>query len=209
MSALIINYGMGNLGSVLRACEECGFDAFISDSVDDIQHANKLILPGVGHFAEAMKNLNQSGWGNAIRKAVEDKIPLLGICLGMQLLCSGSEEGVDGDIVDGLNIIPGHIKKLSASDINLRVPHVGWNDITLNQSVHSSYLDHIESGTDFYFVHSYHAIMDNSDHVLATTNYGADITAIIGEDHVIGTQFHPEKSSRYGFQILKNFLGAY
>jgi glutamine amidotransferase len=209
MSALIINYGMGNLGSVLRACEECGFDAFISDNPDDIKNADKLILPGVGHFAEAMKNLNQTGWSNAIKTAIQNNIPLLGICLGMQLLCTDSEEGSDGTIISGLDILKGHIKKIDVSDHNLRVPHVGWNDIQLNPSAPSLYLDGIKNGTDFYFVHSYHAVMDNPNHVLATTDYGNDITAIIGENHVIGTQFHPEKSSRYGFQTLKNFLGAY
>jgi len=206
MSALIINYGMGNLGSVLRACEECGFDAFISDNIDDIQHASHLILPGVGHFSEAMKNLNNTGWTDAIKNAVAKNIPLLGICLGMQLLCSTSEEGGK---IDGLDILSGQIKKLNASEINLRIPHVGWNDIHLNDNAQSPYLSDIQNGTDFYFVHSYHAVMDNPKHVLATTNYGIDITAVIGADHVIGTQFHPEKSSRYGFQILKNFLGTH
>lgn len=207
MSVLIIDYGMGNLGSVLRACEECGFDAFISDNPEMAQNADKLILPGVGHFEEAMLNLHKSGWADVIIDVAKNKkTPLLGICLGMQLLCTSSQETSLNDPIKGLNLISGHIKKMQSTDIGLRVPHVGWNDITLNGNVHTPYLQSIENGTDFYFVHSYHAIMDDADTVWATTDYGTKVTAIIGHDNIIGTQFHPEKSSRHGFQLLKNFL---
>lgn len=204
MSVLIIDYGMCNLGSVKRAFEECGASAFISDSPQEAEKASHLVLPGVGAFGDAMKNIVAAGWDVAIKKNVfEQNIPLLGICLGMHLL---AEKGFEGGEHQGLGLIPGEVIKIYNENptFKFRVPHIGWNDIAKKKE--HSLLNKLESNTDFYFVHSYFFKAANSEDVLSTTHYGLDFPSIIGKNKIMGVQFHPEKSSRAGFQVIQNFL---
>jgi len=204
MSVLIIDYGMCNLGSVKRAFEECGASAFISDNPREAENASHLVLPGVGAFGDAMKNIVSAGWDLAIRKNVlEQNVPLLGICLGMQLL---AEKGFEGGEHKGLGLIAGEVIKIhnDKPTITFRVPHVGWNEI--HKQKEHSLLTKLESSTDFYFVHSYFFKATRSEDVLATSHYGLDFPSIIGKNKIVGVQFHPEKSSRAGFQILQNFI---
>lgn len=204
MSVLIIDYGLCNLGSVKRAFEECGASAFVSDNPRDAEQASHLVLPGVGAFGDAMKNLVSVGWDTAIRKNVlEQNIPILGICLGMQLL---AERGYEGGEHDGLGLIPGEVIKIynEHPDKTFRVPHIGWNEIKI-QKVHPL-LEKLEPDTDFYFVHSYFFNAVHADDVLTRTSYGLDFPSIVGREKIMGVQFHPEKSSRAGFQLIRNFI---
>jgi len=204
MSVVIIDYGLCNLGSVKRAFEECGATAFISDDPRDAEEASHLVLPGVGAFGDAMKNLRTAGWDVAIRKNVlEQHVPMLGICLGMQLLADKSSEFGEHK---GLGLIPGEVLKIYNDDpgTKFRVPHIGWNEI--HKKKEHPLLTKVESNTDFYFVHSYFFKTTDSGDVLSTTYYGLDFPSIVGRNKTMGVQFHPEKSSRAGFQILQNFL---
>ncbi len=200
MSILLVNTGLSNIGSVKRAVEECGKNCFIADKPTEISNASHVIIPGVGSFGDAVNILKDNGWVDTLYEhAIQQKRPLLGICLGMQLLLT---EGFEHGINQGLNLIPGKVKKMQ--DDTLRMPHVGWNEITPRNN--DALLKDIPAGTDFYFVHSYHAIPNDPDHILATVPYGKDYAAVIGKDNVWGTQFHPEKSGFSGFKILENFL---
>ncbi len=204
MSVVIIDYGMCNLGSVKRAFEECGATVIISDNPRDAEQASHLVLPGVGAFGDAMKNLVSAGWDVAIKKNVlEQNVPLLGICLGMQLL---AERGYENGEYSGLGLIQGDVIKLynEKLDPNFRVPHIGWNDVHSKQEYVLT--DGLRPATDFYFVHSYFFKTTRAKDVLTTTYYGLDFPSIIRKDKIMGVQFHPEKSSRAGFQIIRNFL---
>jgi glutamine amidotransferase len=200
----IIDYGMGNLGSVARALEELGAAPFIAEHPDALRAAERLVLPGVGAFGEAMSRLNQGGWSAAIKHEVGGGKPLLGICLGMQLLASSSTEGGANE---GLNLIPGRVQRLDVLGCELRIPHVGWNGMRLTPHAGTLFSD-IPDRTDFYFVHSFAMRADEERDVLANVEYGVPLVAAIARGNVFGTQFHPEKSSKAGFQILRNFLGA-
>lgn len=203
MTVLVIDYGMGNLGSVRRALEECGADPVISDSPDDLADASWIVLPGVGAFSDGMKNLRRGGWPKALATAVLDEgIPLLGICLGMQLL---AERGTEGGETDGLGLIPGEVRQLMPEG-GLRVPHVGWNDV--HAVGDCAMLRGVPDGSDFYFVHSYHFIPSDRSHIAAVAEYGGEVVAAVESGKVWGAQFHPEKSSRAGFHLLKNFLSV-
>lgn len=202
MSVLIIDYGMGNLGSVCRAFEECGADVFISEDPESIKNASHIVLPGVGAFGDGMTNLKNKGWDIAIRDATfGEKIPFLGICLGMQLMADRGEESGDDK---GLGLIAGEVVRFVPKNDAERVPHVGWNEI-YPKNDHPLFLN-IVKGSDVYFVHSYHFKAKNSENILATTPYCGEFISAVGSENIFGTQFHPEKSSRTGFQILKNFL---
>ncbi len=203
----VINYGVGNLGSVLRSLEELSAEPILIDKAAEIGKTDCLILPGVGNFADCVALLNQGGWVDALQKEVlERRKPLLGICVGMQLLANGSFEGsVNDKLVAGLGFIPGEVKHLRQLGCNLRVPHVGWNSVT-QHGESCQLLAHIPDGTDFYFVHSYAFIPNEVADLQATTDYGVPVTAIVRRGHIWGTQFHPEKSSRAGFQLLRNFI---
>ncbi|MEZ0328307.1 MAG: imidazole glycerol phosphate synthase subunit HisH [Dissulfuribacterales bacterium] len=202
MSVLIIDYGMGNLASVRRAFEECGASVFISNNPLEIKDAERLVLPGVGAFHDAMVLLSEKGWVNAIREAVlNEGIPVLGICLGMQLLANS---GVEGGETHGLALVPGRVVRLEPKDVRERVPHVGWNEVHF-ATTHQLF-DGIADGTDFYFVHSYHFIPDEPKYVLATTPYCESFVSVVANEKVFGTQFHPEKSSKVGFKLIQNFL---
>lgn len=198
MSVMIIDYGMGNLSSVQRAFEEVGSAAWISDQPSEIKEASSLLLPGVGAFGEGMKNLNESGMSQAILKAVqEDGIPLLGICLGMQLLASLGEEGGE---LKGLDLIPGTVKQMTPQG-DERLPHIGWNEVNPTE-VHPMF-EGIPDSSDFYFVHSFHF---DTDTPLAITPYAGGFSSVVASGNVWGAQFHPEKSSKPGLKLLKNFV---
>ncbi len=201
MSIVIIDYGMSNLGSIRRAMEECGADVLVSNNPEDLKISDKIILPGVGAFGDGMKNLNNQGWTKIIREEVlENKIPILGICLGMQLLATKGHEGGE---FDGLNLIEGEVVKFTSLD-DERIPHVGWNEIVKTKE--SPIFEGIEDGSDFYFVHSYHFKAKNKEDVIATTSYCGEFASAINKNNIFGTQFHPEKSIPVGFQVLKNFI---
>jgi glutamine amidotransferase len=201
MSTMIVDYGMSNLGSIRRAVEECGCDVFVSDDPRDVGAAEHVILPGVGAFPDGMRNLREKGFADRLWEVVDEGVPLLGICLGMQLLSTRSyEEG----ITDGLNFVPGEVRLLIPKDAGDKVPHVGWNE--LNKTQDTPILANIPDGTDFYFVHSYHFVPERTEDIFAETDYCGGFACVIGRRNVFGTQFHPEKSGRMGFQILRNFL---
>lgn len=207
MKVGVIDYGVGNLGSVLRALEELRVTPVLVNRATDMHAADCLILPGVGNFADCSRLLEAGGWINALHDEIQGYgRPLLGICVGMQLLADNSSEGAAGEQhTAGLGFIPGQVRHLRSFGCTQRVPHVGWNSITLTR--HDDHLfQTIPDGTDFYFVHSYAFSPEDSADVLATTDYGVPITAAVRRGHVWGTQFHPEKSSRAGFRLLRNFV---
>ena len=205
----VIDYGVGNLGSVMRALEELSVRPVLLTRAVDLPTVNSLILPGVGNFADCAKLLNDSGWVEPLRQEVlVASKPLLGICLGMQLLATTSMEGIADNAsngVVGLNFIPGRVENLRTLGCNLRIPPVGWNAVTRRTKV-GGLFDGIPDGTDFYFVHSYAFIPENQEHLTAITSYDCDVAAVIRNGNVFGCQFHPEKSSKAGRQLLKNFM---
>jgi len=200
----IIDYGMCNLDSVSRAVEECGGRPIVTDQKREIEFANRIILPGVGAFPDAMNNIKQRSLDHILREQVLDrKIPLLGICLGMQLLAS---KGLEFTETNGLDLIPGTVDRFDASNKDIRIPHVGWNEVYPTRP--SILFDGIPSGKDFYFVHSYHFCPSDKADILATTPYGIGFVSAVQHELVFGIQFHPEKSQRLGFALLKNFLAV-
>lgn len=202
MSVLIVDYGMSNLGSVKRAFEECGADVFVSDDPADHERASHIVLPGVGAFADGMTALNASGWASVLRDVgLNASLPVLGICLGMHLL---ADVGFEGGMTAGLGLIPGEVVRLEADCEMTRIPHVGWNELQHDGA--NPLLLKIPSGADFYFVHSYHFVVRDAVSAVATTPYCGDFVSVVSQGHIYGTQFHPEKSSRYGFQLIRNFL---
>lgn len=193
----IIDYGVGNLRSVQKGLEKVGQQAKIVTSPDEIRQADGVVLPGVGAFADAMKSLEERGLIPVIKEVVQAGKPFMGICLGMQLLFEGSEEG---EAVEGLGLLKGWVRRIPPG---LKVPHMGWNQLEL---VHPSpILKGIPEGTAFYFVHSYYVDPEEEEVVTARTEYGLKFTSIVSKGNVFGIQFHPEKSSTLGLEILKNF----
>lgn len=209
MRAGVIDYGVGNLGSVMRALEELRVTPILITRAVDMHATDSLILPGVGNFADCARLLNEGGWSQALRDEVQGaQKPLLGICVGMQLLATSSMEGTDANAPDstpGLGFVPGRVEHLRTLGCSLRVPHVGWNEVT-SCATSGGLFDGIPDGTDFYFVHSYAFVPENPSDVLATTDYGIPVTAAVRRGRIWGTQFHPEKSSRAGFRLLRNFI---
>ena len=202
MNAIIVDYGLCNLDSVKRAVEECGGNAIVTDQPDLAKKASKIFLPGVGNFMEGIQRLKRTGWYDVLRKeVVEKKIPLLGICLGMQLLAGYGEEGGGSE---GLRLIPGKVVKLHPHEKSDRIPHVGWNEVI--QEWNSPLFEGIQDGKDFYFVHSYHFIPEDSGNTIATTPYCGGFVSAVNQGNVYGVQFHPEKSQRVGFALIRNFL---
>lgn len=198
----IIDYGMGNLYSVSKALERMEYEYFISDNPAELLKAKGLILPGVGSFKDAMDILNESGLSDFIRSSVEQGMPLLGICLGMQLLFEESEEN---GFSKGLGFLKGKIERIPASveeGTALKVPHMGWNKLIFKNE--SALLTDVPDG-HVYFVHSYYANQVEQETVLASSTYGVEVPAVVGKGNVFGTQFHPEKSSEIGLSILKNY----
>ena len=199
LETVIIDYGMGNLRSVEKTVEAIGGRPVITGSPDAVRKAARLILPGVGAFGDAMENLRQSGLDDAIRDAVNSGMPLLGLCLGLQLIFTQSEEFGHHE---GLNLIPGSVRRFN--DPGLRVPHVGWNQIEGSQP--NPLLENIPEGAYFYFVHSFFVEPARTEDVLRWTDYGRRFCSIACRDNVWGAQFHPEKSQNAGKQLLRNFL---
>ena len=199
---IIIDYGMGNLRSVEKALASVGGRPRISADPEAVKNAERLILPGVGAFGDAMENLRRTGMDAAIREAVGAGVPLLGLCLGLQLLFTHSEEFGSHQ---GLNLIPGKVRKFDGAD--LRVPHIGWNQIEDLQP--NPLLEHIQDGSYFYFVHSLYVEPDNSADVLSRTAYGLRFCSIACRNNVWGAQFHPEKSQDNGKRLLENFLAIH
>lgn len=194
----IIDYGMGNLRSVQAGLAYVEQESFITDDPKKVIEADAVVLPGVGAFGDAIKRLNDTGLGDAFCKAVLLGKPCIGICLGLQLLFSESEEG---GLYRGLDVVKGRVIRFTNQ---LKVPHMGWNQLNIKQKGSPIFRD-IPEGTNVYFVHSYYVVPDDSSVNAATTNYGIDFTSVIAKDNLFGTQFHPEKSQSLGLQILKNF----
>ena len=200
----IINYGMGNLRSVENAVLKLNFKPKIILNPDELNSSRRIILPGVGSFKSAMSLLTEGGWISNLKKNVlENKKPLFGICLGMQLLGTDSEEHGHSE---GLNFIPGKIKSLKNLGCKDKLPQIGWN--TVNFKKDHKYIKDIPNLSDFYFVNSFVFSPLNQEDLISSTNYGIDFCSIISNKNIFGTQFHPEKSSKIGLKILENFLNA-
>jgi glutamine amidotransferase len=200
---VVIDNDLGNIGSVLNMLKKIGARAIISKKPDDLLNASKLILPGVGSFDDGIKNLVRYDYISTLNKLVlDDKVPILGICLGMQLMTRRSEEGS----LDGLCWIDAEVKRFNflKSDHHLKIPHMGWNEIKIEQK--NSFFKNYKEKDRFYFVHSYHLVCHNLKNVLATTLHGYNFPSVIINENIIGTQFHPEKSHRYGMAFLKRFI---
>jgi glutamine amidotransferase len=200
----IIDYGMGNLRSVQKGFEKVGYAARVTSDPADVERAEKLVLPGVGAFKDCMDNLRQGGFIDPILRHVESGRPFLGICLGLQLLFTESEEFGRHQ---GLNIIPGKVVRFPAGmregGEELKVPHMGWNQIEIRRQ--APIFKRVESGASVYFVHSYYVLPDDPQAVATVTEYGVSFCSSIWRDNVMATQFHPEKSQQVGLRILKNF----
>lgn len=199
---VIVDYGMGNLASIKNMLKRVGVRAEISASPEVIDKSEKLILPGVGAFDNAMNNIRSFGLMDVLtNKALKEKIPVLGICLGMQVLMSSSEEGQE----QGLGWIEGKALRFNfgASDPQLKVPHMGWNKVYPKET--NSLFKNIVDPR-FYFVHSFYVKCQNQQDSLAKTSYGFDFDSSVHKENIYGTQFHPEKSHKFGMQLLKNFV---
>lgn len=197
---LIIDYGMGNIGSLRNMFKRIGAETQVASDVSSIERADKLLLPGVGAFDAAMRRIGELGIGEAIRAKAQAGTPMLGICLGMQLLLDGSEEGA----LPGLGLIPGHARRFPAS-AELKVPHMGWNVVHRTRPSPLTDWMRDEDETRFYFVHSYAVeTADAADSILRCT-YGIQFDAAINRGQVFGAQFHPEKSHRFGMALLGAF----
>ena len=204
MIITIINYGIGNLTSVKNMLKKAGAeDVRISDNPEDIAAADKFILPGVGHFDYGMKKLHESGLIPLLEKRViNDKIPILGICLGAQLMTKRSDEGADA----GLGWVDAETVKFDSTRMpeNYKIPHMGWNYVTLQKKV--ALFDLLPEASRFYFVHSYHLKMNKSADEWLSANYGYDFCAAYQKENIFACQFHPEKSHKFGMQLLKIFV---
>jgi imidazole glycerol-phosphate synthase subunit HisH len=201
MNIAIVDYGMGNPGSTLNMLNYLGIEGIITSSPKEISLAKKIILPGVGAFDNGINNLKSSGLYEVLEKKVlEDKIPILGICLGMQLMTLGSEEGN----LDGFGWINAHTRRfISDKTDNIKVPHIGWNRVT---AVNGHPITHqLDEQSKFYFVHSYHVVCNHRKNAVATTCYGITFDSMFAKENVYGCQFHPEKSHKHGMKIFENF----
>jgi glutamine amidotransferase len=203
----VIDYGTGNISSIISMLKKVGFrDVDITNQIDKIHIATKLILPGVGHFDYGMAQLKKSGLIEALNQRVlHDKIPILGICLGAQLLTKGSEEGNE----PGLGWINAQTVRFDENrlDTKLKVPHMGWSDVTLKKQ--SRLFDQMPDPSRFYFVHKYHMVCAEPQDELLTSTHGYAFTAAVEHDNIMGVQFHPEKSHKFGMQLLSNFVHNY
>ena len=193
----IVNYGMGNLRSVQKAFEHIGAKAAIVHRPEEIDNADRVVLPGVGAFGDAMDNLKTAGLIAPIVKAITEGRPFLGICLGLQLMFAESEEMGQHK---GLDILPGGVRRFPKGQ---RVPQIGWNKVRIQRE--TALLDGVPDGSYFYFVHSFYVASKRDDDVIGTTDYGIDYASIAGSGRAFGVQFHPEKSQDAGLKILKNF----
>jgi len=194
----IVDYGAGNLRSVANVIGKLGYQPTVTSKPGDLRDATAVILPGVGAAADTMRNLERLGLSEAIRRAVADGLPMLAICVGMQVLFDETEEGGRHRC---LGIIPGVVRRLPPG---LKIPHMGWNQVS--QKIHHPLFDSIRDGADFYFVHSYCAEPKDRAVVLGTTNYGVPFCSALASGNLMATQFHPEKSGENGLRMYENFL---
>jgi glutamine amidotransferase len=199
---VIVDYGVCNLDSVRRALEECGASVEVSGDPAALARADRIVLPGVGAFPVGMRNLADRGLDEALVREAEAGAPVLGICLGMQLLAT---TGTEAGGAEGLGLVPAVVERLEPVDAERRIPHVGWNEVTAVEG-HPLFAG-IEPGTDFYFVHSYRMRCEDPSSEAATTPYMGGFTSAVSRGTVHGVQFHPEKSQAAGFALLRNFLG--
>jgi glutamine amidotransferase len=198
----ILDYGLGNIKSFVNIYKRLGINVSIAHKESDLDNVSKLILPGVGHFDYAMKKFSDSGMREKTSDLVMNaKVPVLGICVGMQILANKSEEGV----LDGLGWVDAVVNKFDASKPaqSNRLPHMGWNDVQPTKK--NKLFESLELQSRFYFLHSYYFSCHNSDDILAETSYGIKFSCAINHNNVYGVQFHPEKSHHFGIQLLKNF----
>ena len=193
----IIDYSAGNLRSVVNAIRRLGYDPAVTQSAADVADAPVVILPGVGAASATMQHLNELGLSEPIRERVAAGRPFLGVCIGLQVLFTATDEG-GGDC---LNIVPGRVKKLPAGQ---KIPHMGWNQVTQKQSHYA--FKGIPDNTDFYFVHSYYGAPDDPADVAGTTGYGLEFCSVLARGNLLATQFHPEKSGEQGLKIYDNFI---
>lgn len=195
----IVDYNGGNLRSVKRACDAVGIAAEFTADPDTVSKADRIIFPGVGHAKSAMDTLHRSGMTDALHAARRRGCPILGICVGAQLVLDGSDEGP----TEGLQWIPGRTRRITPEDASLKVPHIGWNEVHVTQP--HPLLASLEAGDALYFVHAYYLSPSSPDAVYAETDYGNRFCCALGKDNVFATQFHPEKSGRLGLAILERF----
>lgn len=207
MTIGIVNYQIGNLGSLFNSIKKITNDVILINNPAQLDTISKIILPGVGNFNECMDGLVNKGWSEYLaRSARVEKKPLLGICLGMQVLATTGFEGAVDEVngTPGLNIIPGEVVNLSKVGCKNRIPHVGWNNVKIDRN--SPMYEKIPDNSDFYFVHEFTFIPEDDSVISARCDYGVSLTASLASSKVWGTQFHPEKSSSLGFQLLTNFV---
>jgi glutamine amidotransferase len=200
---VIIDYGLGNLGSIRNMLKKIGAEGTISSNVSDIQEAEKLILPGVGNFDQGMKNLEASGFLPVLEdRVIQKKTPILGICLGMQLFARKSEEGES----TGLGWIDAEVVRFKFDDKerHLKIPHMGWNLVEICQR--DPLFEEMYPEPRFYFVHSYHVVCKNENNILGKTFHGYEFASAIKKENIYGVQFHPEKSHKFGMKLLDNFV---
>lgn len=195
----IVDYNGGNLRSVKRACDAVGIDAVFTQDPERVARADRVIFPGVGHARTAMETLDSTGLASAVHEVIARGVPLLGICVGAQLLLESSEEGP----THGLAVMPGQTRLLRTDDPRLKIPHIGWNAIRVEQP--HPLLAHLQDDDELYFVHSYYLDPADARHRFATTEHGQRFCCAIGRDNVFATQFHPEKSGRLGLDLLARF----
>jgi len=196
----IVDYDMGNLGSITNMLKYIGVESEISKTSEQLKNAKKIILPGVGSFDKAVNQINESGCREILdEKALKEKIPILGICLGMQLLTEGSDEGKQS----GLRWVQGKAYRFPKSE-NLKVPHMGWN--LVHKSTESDLTSDLLPESRFYFVHSYYVKVKNEKNSILKTSYGLEFDSAIQNENIYGAQFHPEKSHKYGMQLLNSFV---
>lgn len=197
---VIVDYGMGNLRSVEKGFQKVGVDARVTGTPRDIEDASGIVLPGVGAFRDCMRNLTASSLIDSIIRSIEKGKPYLGICLGLQILFSESEEF---GLTKGLGLLKGKVIRFKFDNHDLKIPHMGWNSIRIKKR--PPVLKDIEDGSFFYFVHSYYVVPEDGTVISTTTDYGLEFTSMVWKDNIFATQFHPEKSQSLGLKILKSF----
>jgi len=198
----IIDYGLGNLGSISNMIKKIGYKSVVSSDIEDIKRAKKLVLPGVGSFDKGMSLLKEKKFIEVLnQKVLKEKTPILGICLGMQLMTKSSQEGK----LDGLGWIDAQTIKFKSD--SLKIPHMGWNIVKPKKE--SKLFNELNNEKRYYFVHSYYVDVNQNEDILTTTPYGHEFVSTFEKENIIGVQFHPEKSHRFGMELFKNFLENY